>query len=149
MAVFLLLGGIFYVTRWAEGNTLARSHVLAQRLAGFDRTAIIAAEAVRDTQALYARAQDFIEIHFPPCFDVSWARRVKESVPDGAEMLTLDWNGTAITLVAAAQALSDVSIHQENLRKIDAFAAVTLGSITQWDDGRFRYEIRLTMEDME
>jgi Tfp pilus assembly protein PilN len=145
VVVFLLVGGLFLLVQEMEARVMYRSATMAQALLEADPAPVILAEAVITAQGKQSELTHFIEERFPVIFNPDWFTLITDTAPDGIDITTKEFTGMYILLTAIADNLTYVSTHQQALSVIEGFYSVLLGQIERQEDGRIRYNLRITV----
>jgi Tfp pilus assembly protein PilN len=143
VVVFLLLAAAVAIVGKVERSAVDRSIQLARVLAEMDSAPILAAEAVRETEALLNQKHIFMETRLSMPFDPGWLTTILESVPETVRLAGLDYTAGFITLTVAAEDIYVINTHRQRLQETDTFESVLLGRINRQQDGNVVYELRL------
>jgi Tfp pilus assembly protein PilN len=143
VVVFLLLGGVFYIVMTAESRGREYTAQLSRQLVDMDREPTRVAEAAREAENIQRLTADIMETRFAFDFDPRWLPAIIDTVPEGVALLSFDFSGNNIVLVAIASSLADIGTHQQRLEEIEMFGPVLYGPIVRMENGSVRYELRL------
>jgi len=136
VAIFLFLGTITLLVVHMGQQVWIRSEELTNRLAVFDLSPSEIAARVRE-ERFAAEYMDALFTGMP--FNRQWVSDILATVPQGANLIRLDYREGELLLIGEILDLAIVESHRANMAEI--FNYVRLGRISLIDEGLYSYEI--------